>query len=417
MLINTPNNNFNPKEIVDVAVTSWKVPDLSYFVYSEKVQILTEAWLQLKKHPQNKWLVKLIDEISSNWDSVITKIDRLNYNYPQNNVISWKNMWEVIDEVSKLIALDDDWWEIKKKIAVFTWTPWSWKWCVSYHWANYMWVKLEHEIKEKLVMEIWSIHEDTNTHVAYVWLDIFFDFIGKKRRTEMLRSVNDFIRRFSDNPKALRFIEKYLSTYKDFEFDEKVYTRGPGEKTAEAALSALRVVNKENTDRSIIILDWIDINLVEDIAKSITDKEWKEVLEIIKMMVFPRLELAFQWVTHRDVELWKQDPKDVTKFRFEEWYYLLEEFLLKAMRQGDYNMIDISLFTDKKLDKSTIRTMLNCFKECQDELSEKHSDSRFDLFLTDIVDKLTRHFEKLDRNPTYFYVNKKQKWWLNCNMY
>lgn len=319
--------------------------------------------------------------------------------------------WDVIYGESEMIStriIDLLWLDLKsdqiKLLPVF-WLPWAWKWWTIKALIRELQVKIKKKVSwNENELELWYIHEESNTHTLYVMLDCFFKEIWALRRTDMLRSMSNFIDMFSDDEKAIAFIQNYLDTHKSFEFD-KVYLKTDAERVANAAMSKLKIMWKEDSKGSLVFIDWVNSHIISDELKKRDDS-----LEVIKLMVFPRLELAFQRIIRRD-HVWSETKtwkpiKDVVKFRLQEAFYLFKAFTVPAMNQDNVNMVDFTPNTVHDLTREEIREVIYCLEESKDELLEEGLWKSFDKYLDDYVDILLDHFNYLLRFNKYFLVER-----------
>lgn len=285
-----------------------------------------------------------------------------------------------------------------------TWGPWAWKWWALKALAKYMAIKLRRKNWDPNEFLLWDIHAPTQTHVLYVMLDAFFKEIWVKRRSEMLQSMENFIEMFSDDGKAISFMRQYLESSNEFEFDKPVYLKTDEERQANAALSRFKVIWKDTSKGSLMLIDWVNaFQLTDDLVSQMQNI----ALDVIKMMVYPRLEMAFQRIIRRDhvgskTKTWKP-IKDIVKFRLKEPFYLFSKFTLPAINQEWIYMIDFTPHTDHKLTKSEILEVIRSLEECRDELWNENYWDEFNAYLVDYVDLLLVHFKYMISYKKYFF--------------
>ncbi len=287
----------------------------------------------------------------------------------------------------------------KVSVLAVSWTPWAGKWWFIKELAYLIKISLKKKSKsDESVMKLWDFDDHAN-HYLYVMLDWFFKEIGKLRRTEMLRSMDNFIEMFSDDKKALAFVERYIDTYKWFDFDN-VYLKRAEERAAWAAMSTFRVRKREKNSKSIIILDWLNSH---NLANRLVKKDTKEAINVIKVMIFPRLERTFARLVKRDSinsNDWKT-IKDVVSFRIKELFYVFNTFTLKSLNQKDINLFDFSRETDQSLTKEHMQEVILALEETNDELLEEWLWEDFDRYLYDITNHMIDYFENMIKHNEY----------------
>lgn len=335
--------------------------------------------------------------------SVIKLISNKTQEIHDNGDIIHGEQEMISSRIVEMLDLDDK--NNKQILLPVFGLPWAGKWWTLKALARELQVKLKKKASwNENELKIWDVHDSSNTHTIYVMLDAFFKEIWALRRTEMLSSMSNFIDMFSDDEKAIAFISKYLKTYDSFE-QKNVYLKTDKERAASAALSKLSISWKKNTSWSLIFIDWVNAHMISD---SLYEKD--DSLEVIKLMVYPRLELAFQRIIRRD-HVWSQTKewkpiKEVVQFRLKEAFYLFKAFTAPALSQDNINMIDFTPNTVNDLSKDEIIETLKCLNECKDELLAEDLWYNFDKYLIDYTELLLTHFNYLLYFKKYFLVNR-----------
>lgn len=325
-------------------------------------------------------------------ESVVSRILSLSKSaYDWWSLVLPKEYW---DRTAELLRLwQDD--QAKTSVLAISWVPWWWKWLTLKEFAYGLKVRIKQSFDKWMI--IWDRHTDTNTHVLYVNLDAFFKAIWQMRRGEMLISLNDFLDLFYDDKKALNFLKQYLENSQWFDFEEKVYLKTALERAQGEALSILRVNPRKKKDKSLIMLDWLNAHtMADDLQKA--DFTDDDALNVIKMMILPRLELSFSRLVKRDSVLsndWKEIA-EVVRFRLKELFYVFNQFTLPSLMRDDLIYVDMTEQTDYKLTKDEIAETITALKTCRDELLDDTSLTSMDWFeryLMDYVDHLLAYFE------------------------
>lgn len=336
-------------------------------------------------------------ESGSIFSQIIDRTSKL-YDCPDTKVIQPSWIEDYAKKVLWLLQSDEE--DNRVKVLAVSWSPWAWKWGFIKELAYLIKISLNKKVKwEEDVMEFWDF-DDYKNHYLYVTLDWFFREIWALRRTEMLRSMDNFLRMFSDDDKALAFIEKYLNTYKWFDFEQNVYLKRAEEREAWAALSVFRVMKREKESKSIILLDWLNSH---QIADKLSDKRWEEALNVIKVMIFPRLERTFARLVKRD-SINSNDEKsinDVISFRLKELFYVFNTFTLPSLRQDDMHIFDFSRETDQSLTKEHIQEIIFALEKSCEDLLKDWLWEEFDKYLYDIIEHMVLYFENMIKHNEY----------------
>lgn len=322
--------------------------------------------------------------------------------------------WDIIlpnefnARVSELIRLWTD-NQSETTVLAFWWIPWWSKWGSIKEFAYHLKVRIKQSFEDDdstSWIKIWDRHVDSETHVLYVSLDGFFRAIWQMRRVDMLKSLDDFLELFYDDEKALAFLEKYLKTYEWFDFEEKVYLKTKQERAANAALSTLRVNTRRKNDKKLIMLDWLNAHTIADNMKMTKWFNDEKALNVIKMMILPRLEMSFARLIKRDSVLSNDDKsiKDVVNFRLKELFFVFSQFTLPSLKQQNLHYVDMTPISDHTLTKEEVTLTIEALKECKDEILEDTGLTQLDWFsdyLNEYVDYLLGYFQSMVKYARY----------------
>lgn len=333
--------------------------------------------------------------------SKLSLIGQIEKNRCDKTIITSEHKNDISSKVIDILSLDG-WSNNNNRLLAISWLAWSGKWGISRLVANKMDVKL----KEKILNDKWDIKkiklwlkQSYNNHdILYMWLDYFFKWLWTLRHNEMLESSEKFLELFSDDDKALEFISKYLSTKTKFEFEE-IYTSRQKEKDLGKPLGKF-VVNKKVADNSLVILDWVHSFLFADELVS----KWIYLEnDITKLMVLPRLDLAFQRIIKRDHIIKGKDLATIIRFRLIESFFLFKEFFLKSINQENIVFVDFSPLNDYELDIDVINKVIDLLVTIREELLNNYplvNNSQkidFEIYLNDYVDLLLASFESINK--------------------
>ena len=324
------------------------------------------------------------------FSKIIEKSSQI-YDCPNTKVIQPSGIEEYSNRVLWLLENTDK--QDTTSIVAVSWSPWAGKGGFIKELAYLVKISLKKKVKsQEWVIQLWDI-DDSGTQFLYVTLDGFFKEIWKLRRTEMLRNMDNFIRMFSDDEKIMAFLEKYLDTYKWFDFDN-VYLKRAEERVAGAALSTFRVLKREQDAKSVVLLDGLNSHKVAD---RLVDKRWQEALNIIKIMIFPRLERTFARLVKRD-SINSNDGKtikDVISFRLKELFYVFNTYTLPSLEQDDVHIFDFSRETDQSLTKEHMYEVIAALEESRDELLAEWLWDDFEEYIYDIVQHMMAYFHNM----------------------
>ncbi len=276
-----------------------------------------------------------------------------------NTLLTWMN---VIDKIKYWVE-NFQWIRLQKashiiplikteidNIFAYTGVPWAWKWWISKKVWSHLWIKLKNKYEDNSnMLELWITHEETGLHFLYVILDCFFKEIWTRRYNEMLENSQNFLEMFSDDEKAVEFVRNILHNHEAFQY-EWAYLKTDIERELSRAMSSLYVRWREEWSNTTILLDWVNSFNIADIVST---EIWENRLNVIKILITPRLWYSFQRIVKRDV-IWngKKKTKDldvVTKFRLEEAIHLFDNFTIPALFDKDAYMIDYTQKTDHEL--------------------------------------------------------------------
>jgi hypothetical protein len=333
---------------------------------------------------------------SSIFTQIIEKSREL-YDDPDKKIIqpNWIEQYSTrVREILKRNKNDN-----RISLLAVSWTPWAGKGGFIKELAYLIKIILKKKSKsDERVMKLWD-YDDHNIHYLYVMLDWFFKEIWALRRTEMLRSMDNFLTMFSDDKKALAFIERYIDTYEWFDFDN-IYLKRAEERAAWAANSIFRVRKREKKDNSVIILDGLNSHKIAD---KLAKKDTKEAINVIKVMIFPRLERTFARLVKRDSINSNDDKsiKNVVSFRLKELFYVFNAFTLPSLMQDDIHLFDFSRDTDQSLTKEHMQEVIFALQESAEELLSEHLWTEFDKYIYDIVNHMVAYFENMIRHNEY----------------
>lgn len=318
--------------------------------------------------------------IIPSWINTIEKIKYWIENFP------WIK-YHKVKEITPQIKSDVD------NILSIVWLPGAWKWKISESFWKKFWLNIRNKSTEtQNFIELWITDYNSLLHFLYVNLDCFFKEIWIKRYNEMLENKDNFLSMFSDEDRALDFIQQVINNKNSFSYDW-VYLKTDKEREQSKALSSLHVNWREDNSNVAMLLDWVNSFLITDKLRGlISDTN----LNVLKIIIEPNLWLSFQRIIKRDV-VWngKKKTKDmdtVTEFRLREWIHLFENYTIPALFDSSAYMIKYTDKTDHELTLQQRYDVRKSIIKSSNKLLEENKWQYFEEYIINYVSLLMEHF-------------------------